>query len=871
MKQLIILGLCLSNFIYISAQNWNHSYHFESSLLSNISQSVIDPETNDIYVTGTFNSDIFYNNDTLTSNFIDIFIAKLDSNLKIAWVKKITGPKVQAKPTIVYNNNNLYIAGAFNDSTSFSSTDGLANQGHFDAFIANYDSDGNFKWVTSIGHSNYYEAPYYIEKDQDNNLLCLIEYQDTLSINDTIYETYNSGIKNNAIVKVKPDGSINKVKNYPSSNSSRFEAIKSIEGKYYVSGQFSGKLFLNQDSIYSSSQDLFVFKTNSNFENIEWIRRSYGDGASGAGTFTYDEYNNIYLSGYFESDTLFLDTNTNDANIKTYIVNNGLSDIFLIKLNESGHLQWINNYGEDGEDRGRSIVVQDNFIYITGHFGKQLVFGDDSLYSSNSTDYNFYFGLINSNGDELGAIPLTKSGTGNESGKFISTTQEGFIYVSGTFSSDTIALDDSTYIKPSGSNFNSFVARYDPSLSATFTEQQDISCFGAQDGALTAEAYFGIPPYHYEWNTGDTTNRIFDLPPDNYTVTITDALENTVVRNISLTEPDEIIIDTVAVSDLDCYDDHDGAISIDVSGGAGDFSYTWDGPGSGIVSYAQDQSGLGSGVFTVTVTDQNECTNTASFTIDAPEPIQLINTLVTPVDPPGSSNGAIDITPTGGQGDTTQWTYDWDAQSPLTFTASTQDIENLDGGVYDLTLTDSTGCTYDTSFVVNDSAILIAYVDGLQHVTCKGDSNGYASLAILNDEGTLQYKWENNNGDSIANTPSVNDLAAGKYYITVADQTLDDSAYASLTILEAGSSLKIDQVQTIDIDCFGDGDGLIEIQASGGQKPYSYNWSNGSSTEDLTGMDEGTFYLTLTGDYGCQLDTFASINEPSAITLTDTI
>ena len=207
---------------------------------------------------------------------------------------------------------------------------------------------------------------------------------------------------------------------------------------------------------------------------------------------------------------------------------------------------------------------------------------------------------------------------------------------------------------------------------------QNVSCFGLSDGFIDLSVTGGIAPYTYLWNTGATTQDLFNISGGNYSVTITDANGCSTIRNYSIAEPSSALAVTGAVTDESCFGDGQGAIALTITGGTAPYTYSWNhGPGT------KDVAGLSRGTYQVTVTDNNGCSLTTDFTVGGPNALQL-SASVLPVDCNGAANGSIDVSVTGG---VAPYTYNWSNGS------TDQDLSNLAPGTYSLTLTDANGCS----------------------------------------------------------------------------------------------------------------------------------------------------------------------------------
>ncbi|MCB0754719.1 MAG: gliding motility-associated C-terminal domain-containing protein [Flavobacteriales bacterium] len=237
-------------------------------------------------------------------------------------------------------------------------------------------------------------------------------------------------------------------------------------------------------------------------------------------------------------------------------------------------------------------------------------------------------------------------------------------------------------------------------MQLTLVSQEDVSCFGLDDGSAEISAAGGTPPYTYLWNdpTSQSTALAGNLPPGTYNVDVTDA-NGCMAQwlNVVIDEPDTLIVEVTSTTPLTCDYSADGIAESQVTGGIMPYSYLWNDPDAQTSSTAM---GLDAGDFTVVVTDANGCTASALATIDPP-----LNPLVANFSlSPDSGLQPVDITVTNlSEGGTA---YEWifgDGNTITTFDTLSFQHLYADSGSFDVTLiayNDITGCS-DTLTLVN--------------------------------------------------------------------------------------------------------------------------------------------------------------------------
>jgi hypothetical protein len=212
----------------------------------------------------------------------------------------------------------------------------------------------------------------------------------------------------------------------------------------------------------------------------------------------------------------------------------------------------------------------------------------------------------------------------------------------------------------------------------------DVLCNSAQTGNLEISAANGVTPYTYQWlGTANTSTYVTSVGPGTYTCVVTDALgcTDTVATVLAVSN----LSATASSSNPLCSGTNTGSVTVAASGGTGPYAYDW----AGSTASNTVLSGLGEGSYSVVVTDAYGCSTSASATVNEPT-AWSVSASVTPA--VFGTDGAIDLTVSGATG---PYTYSWDNN------ATTQDLNNIDGGTYVITITDSLGCTYADSIVVN--------------------------------------------------------------------------------------------------------------------------------------------------------------------------
>ncbi len=372
-----------------------------------------------------------------------------------------------------------------------------------------------------------------------------------------------------------------------------------------------------------------------------------------------------------------------------------------------------------------------------------------------------------------------------------------------------------------------------------------VSCFGNSDGSLSITANGGTAPYSYSWSNGSGTPVISGLTSGMYSVTVTDAAGCTLILSSSVIQPaSSISITQIDSQNVSCYGGDNGVIEIMATGGETPYSYTWNhGAATNLIN------NLEAGTYEVTVTDANGCTSVYSTTIGQPvSPVLAQVTVTSNVSCFNGNNGSLDLTVNGG---TAPYTYNWSNG------AVTKDLVSIPAGAYSVSVTDSEGCVFSASGTVTQPALPISVMLIPQQILCFNGNNGSVSSTVSGATGACTYSW--NTG---ANTPELSRLTAGTYILTVSDIN-NCTVTQAVEITQPSSPLIPEITVTQPVSCAGQSTGAFSLNVSGGTGPYSYLWSNGSSTFNTGNLAAGSYTVTITDANGCNAIISGTIAEPA--------
>ncbi len=215
----------------------------------------------------------------------------------------------------------------------------------------------------------------------------------------------------------------------------------------------------------------------------------------------------------------------------------------------------------------------------------------------------------------------------------------------------------------------------------------DISCYNNNDGTLTAVVTGGFAPYTYQWSNGDIGQVADSLLAGMYELTVTDANQCTkVISDILIQNPEEIQ-PSVIINRPTCFNGNDGMMIASASGGTPPYVFGWLTPNLQDTIVNDTIANIPAGDYTLAVIDSRGCTKLQQITIHNPLPITIIGTTSIV-----NNIGSIDITAYNG---VMPYTYIWSTG------ATTEDVNNLGGGIFTVTVTDANGCTAVDTFMLD--------------------------------------------------------------------------------------------------------------------------------------------------------------------------
>jgi|GEM_PF-914747 len=381
-----------------------------------------------------------------------------------------------------------------------------------------------------------------------------------------------------------------------------------------------------------------------------------------------------------------------------------------------------------------------------------------------------------------------------------------------------------------------------------------ISCAGENDGFIKLSTSGGGGDFKYNW-TGSNSfiskqKDISGLAPGTYEVNISDDSGCTATKIFQILEPPILIANVISFQNILCKGDESGRIEIEVIGGVAPYSYQWKRNGAIITSDQKELLNIPAGNYEIVITDSRGCIQNLTINLTEPAAVVVINYTKTDISCYGANDGSLDLDVSGGL---PPYTITW------SFGSTQSGFDNLGPADYTLTVSDQSGCIRSQIITIED-APLFKTDSEIKQISCFGKKDGFIKLNLQGGFGKTTVRWDNG-----AELESLFNLTAGFYGVTMKDET-DCEIRSEFNIIEP-ALLQIEPNVTDALDCVNPQGGEIRLGISGGTPPYTIKWSNGQTSEDLTGITSGQYAVAITDASGCIINKAFEIKRPPVLSI----
>lgn len=450
--------ICINCF----SQNWQWVKGEKGSSLDEGVGIAADSSGN-AYATGYFLSDtVYFDTDTLTNSVGGgLFLTKYDTAGNVQWLKGASSKSRSKSNSVAADlTGNSYITGGFGycgNPIIFFDSDTLKNSGGSDIFLVKYDASGKVVWARNGGGTaNEEGACVAVSKTDDRSVYVTGKFNsDTLTFES--YSIQSHATYNYYLVKYDSAGSVQWLEGATgSSDNAGLGVTTDAEGNVYVTGYFlSDTIIFDSDTIYHNNADIFIVKYDAN-GNVAWAKSVGGDASDYANSITADAQNNIYITGSFASSFVTFDSDT--------LTNSGSTNLFIAKFDTDGNTLWAKKSGGTENDIGYAITTDaSGNVIITGGFSSPSIsFDTITLYppESDCSPYTCNPGFIAEFDPSGIVIFATAISSGGDDRSGIACGAYNDFYVCNDFMDTVFVLGSDTLLRSGSYCGNIFVARY---------------------------------------------------------------------------------------------------------------------------------------------------------------------------------------------------------------------------------------------------------------------------------------------------------------------------------------------------------------------------------------------------------------------------
>ena len=314
---------------------------------------------------------------------------------------------------------------------------------------------------------------------------------------------------------------------------------------------------------------------------------------------------------------------------------------------------------------------------------------------------------------------------------------------------------------------------------------------------------------------------------------------------VEVTSTGSVLNVDAQIQNVLCNSDTTGAITLQVNGGTGTYTYVWTGPNGSSYSTPSIDS-LIAGAYQIVVSDDQGNIFIGEYTVTEPTLITLVGSTIVDNQCFGQSNGSLAVDLTGGVAPFT-YSFNGGASQPENF------ISNLPGGIVECIATDANGCSLLAGPYTIQEPLELTHGVFITDVRCHGESNGVASVQVYGGVAPYSYLWAFNGFTEPINIG----LPAGNYICWVMDH--NGCNIEAPVVVQEPAILEVNNLQSVNASGPSQDNGSISLDVAGGIAPYTIVWSNGATGASIQGLIPGEYTYVITDANGCFIASAAPV------------
>lgn len=379
----------------------------------------------------------------------------------------------------------------------------------------------------------------------------------------------------------------------------------------------------------------------------------------------------------------------------------------------------------------------------------------------------------------------------------------------------------------------------------------NVLCNGQSNGTsnLVATGGTGIYEYSKDGVLWQSSSLITGLNAATQILRVRD--QNLCMTQISvvITEPPILSVSTGSIIGALCKLAN-GSAQSSGAGGTGGYNFEWRDIMNQVVSTSSSLTNVSGGVYRVTITDQNGCTDFEDIAIASPDGPQIAINTFTSTQCSYTNDGAATIAVTSGMPPySVVWNNGETGLNPIALRPGSS--------VNFVTVTDATACVAALAVDVPSPPILQVNTTLLQEPTCPGGLDGSVQISAQGGTGSYSYTWNTGaTGSLLSPVPS------GNYQVTAKDI---NNCIGVLPVILAGKAPIAIQANSLAPICSGGLDGSISVIATGANGSFTYAWNNGSNGPVLNNISAGAYTVTATDQFNCSTQEPITLSDPPPV------